>query len=285
MTFTAADASSYVNIANQAIVDGIKGNGVLNGLAVSERGSGANMSVDIATGNAIADSTKIIKASVTNVVVTASDPTNDRIDIVVLNGGGTLAVTAGTASVVPVPPSSGTDEIYLASIFVGAGVTSILNANITDLRMDILDNAIANATGSTTSTSEVELATTVAIDDSVAGDIYKINIITDKLTATNQAVKLRVNDGTTDLTFTLRSSSSATKLIYNLYLRQGTLTNTDANLDGWENEQVAPSHNIVQQTGTLQASWIANSHTISLRGNLDIAGTLGFIFNVERLGR
>lgn len=77
-------------------------------------------------------------------VITAANPSLPRIDLVSLvvsdsaYAGATntaaFVVTAGTAAAVPVAPSAPASSISLATIAVGAGVTSILNANITDVR-------------------------------------------------------------------------------------------------------------------------------------------------------
>jgi hypothetical protein len=79
-----------------------------------------------------------------NLTITASDPTNPRIDIVVAKvqdtaySGGvnswSLAVVAGTPSGSPAVPTAPANSVTLAHVAVAAGVTSIVNANITDKR-------------------------------------------------------------------------------------------------------------------------------------------------------
>jgi hypothetical protein len=76
--------------------------------------------------------------------VTAADPTLNRIDRVILRMDTTaqtirLVVKPGTPGASPTPPTLQTDrtpyfEIPLYQIYVGAGVTTILNANLTDER-------------------------------------------------------------------------------------------------------------------------------------------------------
>ena len=76
--------------------------------------------------------------------VTGANPTNPRIDLVVLTiadayytGAAntvTLSVVAGTAAVSPVVPAVPSMSIPLAQIAVAAGATQILNVNITDRR-------------------------------------------------------------------------------------------------------------------------------------------------------
>lgn len=138
---------------------------VSNGLAVSQRGAGANMSVDIAVGDAIiprSDGTYSHPAfndAVLNQVIATADPSNPRRDILVMyidynnavstavsnntNGVVKVKVVAGTPAGSPVDPTdaaiqtsvgSGNPFIKLARIRVGAGVGSVSNSVIDDLR-------------------------------------------------------------------------------------------------------------------------------------------------------
>lgn len=76
--------------------------------------------------------------------IAASNPTNPRIDLIVARvqdtafsgvvDGWSLAVIAGTPAGAPVAPTAPDSSIVLARVAVAAGVTTITNANITDLR-------------------------------------------------------------------------------------------------------------------------------------------------------
>jgi hypothetical protein len=138
---------------------------VLGGLNVSQRAAGANMSVDIAIGDAIiprSDGTYSHPAfndAVINQAITTADPSNPRRDIVVLyvdygqapstgvsnntNGVIKVKVVAGTPAGSPVDPTdtaiqtsvgAGNPFIKLARARIGAGVTSVGNSVIDDLR-------------------------------------------------------------------------------------------------------------------------------------------------------
>lgn len=138
---------------------------VVDGLAVSQRGAGANMSVDVAIGDATvprSDDTyahPVWNDAVYNQVIAAADGSNPRRDIVVMyvdygetpstgvanNTNGVVKITsvAGTAAGSPTDPSdatiqaavgSGNPFIKLARVRVGAGVTSISDSVIDDLR-------------------------------------------------------------------------------------------------------------------------------------------------------
>lgn len=138
---------------------------VLSGLDVSQRGAGANMSVDVAIGDAIiqrSDGTYGHPAwndAVYNQAIAAADGSNPRRDIIVMyidygetpstgvanNTNGVVKITSvsGTAAGSPVDPSdatiqssvgSGNPFIKLARVRVAAGATSISNSVIDDLR-------------------------------------------------------------------------------------------------------------------------------------------------------
>jgi hypothetical protein len=82
----------------------------------------------------------------TTATITTANPSNPRIDRVCLTVSdayytGTLNtvsinVVAGTPAASPTAPATPANSISLATIAVGAGVTSILNANITDTRTE-----------------------------------------------------------------------------------------------------------------------------------------------------
>jgi len=110
--------------------------GVLNGLQVTEN-STPDMSVLVTAGSCIVNGSEITKSSSTNVALDAADPNNPRWDIITINDAGTIAATAGTPAANPVPPDIPANNILLALVYVGAGVTAIYNSNIYDRRVFI----------------------------------------------------------------------------------------------------------------------------------------------------
>jgi hypothetical protein len=82
--------------------------------------------------------------------ITTADPTNPRIDRVCITVNDSaytgslnnvvVNVVAGTPAGSPVAPATPTNSISLATIAVGAGVTTILTANITDTRVQVTTN-------------------------------------------------------------------------------------------------------------------------------------------------
>jgi hypothetical protein len=86
----------------------------------------------------------------TTLSITTADPTNPRIDLVCMTvqdayytgslNDVILQVVAGTPAGSPVAPSLPANSISLATVAVGAGATSITNANITDTRVAVTTN-------------------------------------------------------------------------------------------------------------------------------------------------
>lgn len=138
--------------------------GVGSELAVSQRGAGANLSVDVATGRALISTTSTLLSpnetfkswlysdAVVNVPIATADPTNPRKDRIVAkfdmsvdpntvaSNIVTITVVAGTPAGSPSAPAEPANAITLAIIAVAAGATSIVNANITDSRPFVMVN-------------------------------------------------------------------------------------------------------------------------------------------------
>jgi hypothetical protein len=86
----------------------------------------------------------------TQVSVTAASAVNPRIDRVVVTvndsyysgatNNVTFTIVAGTPSASPAAPATPTNSLSLATIAVAANATSIVNANITDTRVDVTTN-------------------------------------------------------------------------------------------------------------------------------------------------
>lgn len=133
--------------------------GVVSGLAVTERGAGANMSVDVEVGLAVIEgantdqgkyAAKIAGVNDINVTLDAADPSNPRIDeiyLVVLDDGydssgfvrPRLAVRDGTPASSPSAPGpDGAWDAYLllASVAVAANEDAIEDEHITDERVN-----------------------------------------------------------------------------------------------------------------------------------------------------
>jgi hypothetical protein len=132
--------------------------GIGSAFAVTERGAGANMTVDVAAGAAIIEITnsnlahgKTYKVyfdsdATENIAVPTADGTNERIDIIVLRvdvsvdpdgNAGNVAIielVEGTPAGSPSAPATPSNAIKLAEISVPASDTTITDSQITDSR-------------------------------------------------------------------------------------------------------------------------------------------------------
>lgn len=154
---TNAEEEDILHFPNEFIYQ----EGVLDtdSMAVTQRGAGANMSVDVSGGRAYvkndswatnsATETKywpVLNTATTNVTITSNSSGNPRIDIIVCKVDSaitpdadasnimTIYAVAGTPAASPSAPATPTNSFKLAEIAVASGATSIVTANITDSR-------------------------------------------------------------------------------------------------------------------------------------------------------
>jgi microcystin-dependent protein len=146
---------TYSAREDRALIAGLFDEGVtdLGSHAVSEA-SPAGMSVEVSGGEAVVTGDDqanqnnyfVQSISIDDVTIAAADPTNPRIDLVVLqvrdpNAGGSagddaiVTTVSGTPAGSPVAPALPASALLLAEVSVGAGATSILDADITDARV------------------------------------------------------------------------------------------------------------------------------------------------------
>lgn len=134
--------SEWRKMASLWLSDGVI-RGDLDGLAVSQRATSANASVDVATGRAWVDGHFYESDAVENLTIDANSSGNARIDRIVVKADLSantiaLAVVKGTAAATPTPPaltqSASVWEIPLARVAVADSFTSIADADITDER-------------------------------------------------------------------------------------------------------------------------------------------------------
>ena len=148
---------------------GIIGSG---SLAVTQNAT-PNMSVNIAAGWAaiLGNSTTTqgvyvaYNDAVVNAAIATAPASNSRIDLVCLTvndafySGSTnnivVNVVTGTVAASPVAPATPANSIALAQVLVGTSVTSIVNANITDVRVNTTTNLpVVTLTGAQTLTNK-----------------------------------------------------------------------------------------------------------------------------------
>lgn len=144
------------------------------GLNVTQRGSGVNMSVDVATGSAIVASTESTRESyqatfpsITNLVVPAAHASSITKHLVVVRfqnalefsgsvNTTTVELLAGTSGA-NTDPTLTANSYILARVTVPGGATSVTNAMITDLRkLFALSGGVIVCTSTTRPTGVVE---------------------------------------------------------------------------------------------------------------------------------
>ena len=162
-------ADTFGTMLNSLVSNGVV-SGADNGLAVSQSGTPA-MSVSVATGRAFIGHTSKRRyyrnTSALTLTIEAADSSNPRDDLIVVEmreatatRSVSLAVVKGTAAGSPSDPSltptEATYQFAIARVRVGAGVSTIVDANITDLRSTTgfagLPMAMENVTALTTDT-------------------------------------------------------------------------------------------------------------------------------------
>lgn len=128
----------------EALSRAIEGTGILSGWTTGPK-SPAGMSVDVALGVGYVGSSKKETTETTNVAIAAADSTKARRDIIIWDTSeGALAAVTGTAEAIlpygetdfkkmshPAPPDiPADDDILIAQVYIAAGTSSIVAANI-----------------------------------------------------------------------------------------------------------------------------------------------------------
>ena len=176
-------------------------------MAVSQRGAGANMSVDVAAGQGLVKGDDnsaqglygVWNDATKNLTISAADGTNPRRDIIVARvkdayySGATnafsLEVITGTPAGSPTDPTIPNNCLPLARVAVAAGATSITNAVITDLRVRAYTNGHWN-----TAWGEVAYAEATAAQGSISAetDITGLSVTWDAVAGRTYEVLVRV---------------------------------------------------------------------------------------------
>lgn len=129
------------------LIMALKGSGIVSDTdcAVAAQGS-PDMTVAVAAGQVVVDGT-VATVSSGNVAISASDPSNSRIDLITVDTAGTKAAVTGTPSATPKPPALPAGRILLALISVAAAAVNIQNSNISNRRLRAQNDQKAVASG------------------------------------------------------------------------------------------------------------------------------------------
>lgn len=154
---------------------------VVSGCAVT---GGADMTPAVASGVVISNG---VWFSVTgaDVTISTADATNPRLDLIVVNSSGALAVRAGTPAAAPKPPARTANDVVLALVYVPASDTTIATTQITDQRVIRDDIARApvflrqDATRTLTSTTAAQALFDASTNGRITLDVgtYEFDII------------------------------------------------------------------------------------------------------------
>lgn len=243
-------------------------------LLVSQQGTPA-MGVTVATGRALIKGTQTSTQGTyiayndapTNVSIASADPTNPRIDLIVVTVqdayyGGTVnnqvifqAVT-GTPSGSPTPPSAPANSLVLARVAVAANATSIVSGNITDFR--------AYAKESDTHIT----ASNVAAD----------NLTLDTI-GSQTGKALRVNNSSGAQTFAVSPNGTVT-------WPDGSTQNTSSSLASLSiNAQTGTTYQFVTtDAGKLVTLTNANPITVTVASNATVPFLVGAQVNLAQYG-
>ena len=95
-----------------------------------------DLSVNVSSGECRIQGKYLSSSATTNVLISANTDSYNRYDLIVVDvsGKGSIKVIKGTPSSNPTIPSASSNQIILARVLVGSGVSSIQSSNITDLR-------------------------------------------------------------------------------------------------------------------------------------------------------
>ena len=141
-----------------------------------------DLSVNVSSGECRIQGKYLSSSTTTNVLISANTDSYNRYDLIVVDvsSEGSIKVIKGTPSSNPTIPSASNNQIILAKVLVGSGVSSIQSSNITDLRstnnqyfMESLDKSIHDLE---TKTTNIENKLAIKREFTGSGAVKKIII-------------------------------------------------------------------------------------------------------------
>lgn len=243
----------------------IQGDGVISGLAVTEKGAGADQSVDVASGSCSIGGTKYTEAGTVNVALDAADGTYARWDIITYDASASdPSKVTGVAGAIPTIPDVPSGDIILALVLRAANDNVITNAEITDkrivaaMRRSIYDTTGDGYTKRLRITASDDLKASDDTIESNAGDLVKLKefTVTHDIDAHTSAV-LRIK-------FDLRAQyedapSAALGRIYKNGVAHGTLRSYSGTTFANQSEDISD-----WKTGDTIELWVGSSGNAGL---------------------
>lgn len=173
-----------------ALVQGIKGQGVVSGAAVTAQGS-PNMTVAVAAGQVKVGGVFATVAG-GNVTIPTAHATLPRVDLIVVSAAGTKSDVQGTAATDPAAPALTSTSVLLAMVYIPAADTTIATAQIVDKRVFL---SPVDATGG--QAFDIDVKAYGAVCDNSTDDLTALRAAFAAAAAlTNQAANVRLPSGT-----------------------------------------------------------------------------------------
>jgi hypothetical protein len=272
----------------EVLVEGLNGlNCVLSGCAVT---GGADMTPEVAKGAVLSNGTLYPIAAGTVTIGTA-DSSNPRIDLVVVNSSGALAVRAGTAAAAPKPPARSTNDVVLASVYVPAGDTAIATSQISDRRVMVTQGPITLAkvttavTINTTNTIQTLLSCTLPSGLFLAGRQLRVrlsgNYLQNQATGTTWTFTISYGGTTMFADATASAAQDADRGGWYLDLTLNASANAAQQLNGVVTFQT-PGTKTAPTSGTAGDLAVTTSVDAAIRGSASVDSDAGDrVFKVE----
>jgi hypothetical protein len=254
----------------EVLVAGINGiDCVLSGCAIT---GGADMTPAVAKGAVLSNGT-LFAVAAADVTIGTADATNPRIDLIVVNSSGALAVRAGTAAAAPKPPARTANDVVLGAVYVPANDTSIETTKIVDMRVlrqqgpIVIHKETATKTqaNSVAAVSIFNTAPTIPNGLFLAGRMIRVLAFGNVL-----------HNTTTGMTLTPTISYGGTNVFGDVGLTYGTTADADR-IPWWLEFTLTAQANNNQRLGGL---WISAGPTIT---PASVAG-IGAVETDEQLG-
>ncbi len=245
----------------EVLVAGIAGiDCVLSGLDVT---GGADMTPAVAKG-AVLSNRAMFAVAAADVTIGTADATNPRIDLIVVNSSGALAVRAGTAAAAPKPPARTANDVVIASVYVPANDTAIATTQIKDRRVTPQFPIVVHK----------ETATKTQANSAAAVSIFNTApVIPNGLFLSGRALRVRafgnwLHNTTTSCAWTLTISYGGTTIFADASLGSGVTA--DADRMAWDLNFVvtAQANNSQRMGGSVLVSPFINTAATTGMGDM-----------------